>query len=141
MTTSPFDKIAPDPAEGPAGADQPDPAPPRPHWIPAGVDVDEWSPELRAIVAGVINPAYDQLVLRAMPGLAQSTGITVVHLLWLEILDHLEFSRRALPGGPTEDAETRTAELSRHLRLVHSKLKASELLHRLDAFELAPFKK
>lgn len=136
MTNSALPENSVDPPERATESAHVDPGPVQPYWIPAGVDVDDWSPELRAIVAGVINPAYDELVLQATPGLAQSTGITAVHLLWLEILDHLEFSRQGLSGRPTGDAATRAAELSRHLRLVHSKLKASELLHRLDAFQL-----
>jgi len=61
-------------------------APSKPFWMPPGVTLDNLSEELRAAILGVLTPAYQKLVVAARPGLEQSTGMTVVHLLWLEIL-------------------------------------------------------
>lgn len=52
----------------------------QPYWVPSGMDLNDWPAALRAEVAAVINPCYRELVPLAKPGLAQSTGITIVHL-------------------------------------------------------------
>ena len=116
-----------------------------PYWVPPGMDLKHWPSELRAQVAAIINPAYRELVLLAKPGLAQSTGITIVHLLWLEIFQQIELSRVKTPEEPgTEmlrivgrlpEPESRNELIERHLRLVHAKLKASEFLLRLEEFK------
>jgi hypothetical protein len=108
-----------------------------PYWIPAGVELDNLPPELVKAIAEVINPAYRELVVLARPGLAQSTGLTVVHLLWLEIIDHLQLAGKTCSNDPLEilGGESRQTIIARHLRLVHSKLKASEFLLRLNAFK------
>ena len=116
-----------------------------PYWVPPGMDLKHWPSGLRAQVAAIINPCYREQVVLAKPGVAQSTGITIVHLLWLEILDQIELSRVKTPEPPgTEilrmagiapDPELRKEAIERHLRLVHAKLKASELLLRLEEFK------
>jgi hypothetical protein len=99
---------------------------------------------LRAKLAALINPIYHELVLMARPGLAQSTGLTIVHLMWLEILDQIEIARKQYAPDPSNDpqqlvayvskTETRVEMIERHLRLVHAKLKASDFLLRLNEF-------
>jgi hypothetical protein len=121
------------PAPTKAAPSSDDPTLPRLYWIPEGVSIDDWPPGLQAAVAGVINPAYEQLVMAAAPGLAQSTGVTVVHLLWLEVLDQVELSRQTMPSAPAVANPDRSITIERHLRLVNAKLKASELLQRLEA--------
>ena len=116
-----------------------------PYWVPPGMDLNDWPAALRTEVAAVINPCYRELVLFAKQGLAQSTGITIVHLLWLEILDQIELART----NPAEDRksdplqrtaivsgrESREQSIERHLRLVRVKLQASEVLWRLQEFK------
>jgi hypothetical protein len=117
-----------------------DPAkePPRMYWLPPGESLDAWSPELRTAVAGIVNPAYEELVLRARPGLQQSTGVTIVHLLWLEILDQIELGRETAPSAEEHaQREARALAIARHLRLVNSKLKATDLLDRLDVDKIS----
>jgi hypothetical protein len=126
-----------------SGAHPPLPAadPDQPYWAPAGVDLNDWPPQLRADVVDIINPTYRELVVRAKPGLAQSTGITIVHLLWLEILDHLELNRDIRTAMNPPDAwdiigmSDRPKKIERHLNLVEAKLKASDLLLRLKQFK------
>jgi hypothetical protein len=69
--------------------------------------------------------------------LERSTGLSVVYLLWMEIIDHLEVhvpvDCRTDPAGLLADRRARTLE--HHLRLVHAKLKATELLVRLKDFK------
>jgi hypothetical protein len=107
----------------------------RPFWIPAGVEIDSLPEEMQVAMAGIVNPAYRDLVLRADPGLEQSTGLTVVHLLWLEILDQVQLGQRALETPPSQDEHDHRASLiSQHLRTVGAKSKATNLLLRLREF-------
>jgi hypothetical protein len=111
-----------------------------PYWVPYGVVMNDWPASLRAEVAALINPNYRELVLLARPGLAQSTGITIVHLMWLEILDHIELNQKPANDPATDQLnilgrETRAAAIERHLRLVHAKFKASDFLLRLQEFK------
>ena len=108
---------------------------PRPYWIPGGVDFDSLSAELRAAIMGVVNPAYQSLVLEAPAGLEQSTGLTIVHLLWLEVLDQIELGQGFEIGEDDPDAsEKRIAIIARYLRKVGAKTKASNFLLRLHEF-------
>lgn len=104
---------------------------PRPYWIPAGLKFDELSHELQVAVVGVINPAYRELVLQAAPGLEQSTGLTIVHLLWLEILEQIALARGLPRDTNLESRRARQAQIDRYLRLVGAKGKASHLLLRI----------
>ena len=59
----------------------------RPSWLPIG---DRWNdlPEaVRQAVPRVILPAYRQFVLDAPDELQRSIGLSLVHLLWLEVCD------------------------------------------------------
>jgi hypothetical protein len=67
---------------------------PRPYWIPAGVEFDLLPDELKAAIAGIINLAYRELVVQAEADLQQTTGVTIVYLLWLEALDQIQLGRQ-----------------------------------------------
>lgn len=109
---------------------------PRPYWIPATVDFDRLPDELKAAISAIVNPAYQELVLKASPGLQQSTGLTIVHLLWLEISDQIELGharddQREEPEARREYEKT----IDRLLRLAGAKQKMSGLLLRLHEFK------
>ena len=72
---------------------------PRPYWWPAGASHEQLSDSLRAAIEGVMQPAYEELVVAAKPGLEQSTGATIVNLLWLEILQQTELGQDLLGSG------------------------------------------
>jgi len=110
----------------------------RPFWIPAGVDIDSLPEEVQAVIAAIINPAYHELALEAKPGLEQSTGLTIVHLLWLEVLDQLQLATSTnfsgLVGGNEDDetaAQQRGTIISRLLRVLGAKNQASRFLLQL----------
>lgn len=113
-----------------------------PHWMPRGISRKLLPREVRADIATLVNPIYEELVLNAKSGLAKSTGLTIVHLMWLEILDQIKLS----PQSDEEDLDldfvgesaphTREHDIERHLRLVQSKLKASDLLLRMEQLKL-----
>lgn len=100
-----------------------------PYWIPEGVDIGDWSPELRAHVAELINQLYHDHVVMAEPALAQSHGLTLVYLTWLEILEHLRMARAPL------NSRARRQLIKRYLRLVDAKQHVSHFLLRLERFK------
>jgi len=107
---------------------------PKPFWLPADVALDDLPDELRTAVLGILTPAYQNLVAAARPGLEQSTGMTIVNLLWLEILQQVELGRDLTKGGAEpERLEAAEKSIARLLRLAGSKLKASDFLLRLGA--------
>jgi len=103
----------------------------RPYFVPGGVDFDALSEELKAAIAGIVNPAYRLLVLEARDGLEKSAGVTVVHLLWLEILDQLDLAESMQKPPHPGESEERGKLIERHLRVVGAKSKASHFLFRL----------
>lgn len=105
----------------------------RPFWVPASVDWGTLPSELRAAITALVHPAYQELVLGASDALERSTGLTIVHLLWLEVLQQLELGQDPLPG-PSPESEDRQMAIDRHLRLVRGKLAATGLFHRLREF-------
>ncbi|MDY0169683.1 MAG: hypothetical protein RBS80_24280 [Thermoguttaceae bacterium] len=108
--------------------------PPRPFFIPAGVQFDELPQDLQAAITAVVNPAYQKLVLEARDGLEKSSGLTVAYLVWLEILDQLEMAK-SMPNVPTPEASAERDKLiARHLRLIGAKSKASNFLLRIKEF-------
>lgn len=108
---------------------------PRPYWIPGGVDFDSLSAELQAAITGVVTPAYQSLVLEAAAGLEQSTGLRIVHLLWLEVLDQVELGQSLGNGkGDPETSEKRVGLIERYIRMAGAKTKTSNFLLRLQEF-------
>lgn len=113
----------------------PDPEPDRPFWIPDGVDFETLPAELQTAITALINPAYNQLVVSASPGLEQSTGLTIVQLLWLEILEQIEIGAGAGNAIADEAGHAeREAMIGRLLRVSGAKIRASSLLLRLREF-------
>ena len=107
----------------------------RPFWVPDGVSLDSLAEELKIAIAGVINPAYHELVVSASSGLEQSTGLTIVHLLWLEVLDQIELGKGVAQNSDEPDtSKHRETMIARHLRLVGAKNKTSNFLLRLHEF-------
>jgi hypothetical protein len=105
---------------------------PRPYWLPDGVEFDLLPDELKAAIAGIINPAYRELVLQADAGLPQTTGVTIVYLLWLELLDQIQLGSQSVSAVSDPDAQReRHTTISRLLRTVGAKNKTTGLLLRI----------
>lgn len=108
---------------------------PRPYFVPPGVDLDRLPEQVRAVILGIINPAYRELVLAAQDGLQKAAGVTVVSLLWLEILDQLELGQElTVPRSAVVPSPERDQLITRHLRVAGAKIKASGFLLRLAEF-------
>jgi hypothetical protein len=117
-------------------ANLPIPTEPRPQnlplWAPEGVDLQFVPAEVRQAVAELVQPLYDQFVIGAADGLEKSLGVSIAHLLWLEILEQFDLKREytqvdavlGLPGNRHE-------MIDRHLRLIDSKLRVGYFLVRI----------
>ena len=107
-----------------------------PPWVPEGVGYDKLPEKVRAMIAEIIEPAYEQLVLRARDALEKTTGLTIVHLAWQEIVDQIDLARDYNNIGSVLNIITPNREplLDRHLRLVYAKFKAANYLMRLRDF-------
>ena len=106
----------------------------KPYWLPAGTGLGDLPEELRVAFEGILTPAYKALVMAARPGLEQSTGATIVSVLWLEILQSVELGERLMgANGDPERLEKLEKSIDRLMRLVGAKMKASEFLLRLHA--------
>jgi hypothetical protein len=90
---------------------------------------------LQAAVAAVVSPVYVDVVLSSKDGLEKSTGVTVCHLLWLEVLSQFELGRLVSVTDSESSDEERQEAIAKHIRLAQAKLNASGLLLRLREFE------
>ncbi len=97
----------------------------RPRWTPPGVDLASLPKEVRAAVAEIVDPLYEQLVVGVSDALEKSTGLTVVHLVWQEILDQQQLGRGYQDDPLLGSLGNREEILVRHLQLVDAKVKAS----------------
>ena len=104
----------------------------RPPWLPTG---DRWNdlPEaIRQAVPSVVVPAYRQFVLDAPDELQRSIGLTLVHLLWLEICDQARLTEVvADPSSLAAVLNNPEQMIDRHLNLVAAKSQTAELLVKL----------
>jgi hypothetical protein len=100
-----------------------------PRWVPAGIEFDHLPRPVQQALVEIVEPLYEQLVMAAEDGLERSTGLTLVHLLWLEILDQrdigLEYGATAVLNLPLPGRHT---AIARHLRLIEGKVRTGQFL-------------
>jgi hypothetical protein len=110
----------------------PQPGPDVPYWIPRDSGWTALSEMTRQAVTQILAPAYRQLVLEAQGEVERSMGITLVHLMWLEICGQIPLAAAAadplLAVILTGDAEVM---VTRHLHLVAAKCQTAELLSKV----------
>ncbi|MFH1921251.1 MAG: hypothetical protein ABIP48_15395 [Planctomycetota bacterium] len=105
---------------------------PRPVWAPQGADLEMVPDEVRQAIVEVIEPVYERFVRGTDDPLEMTLGVTVAHLLWLEVLQQFDMKREylevsAVLGLP----EDRGPVIEQHLRIIYSKVKVGYLLARL----------
>jgi hypothetical protein len=107
-----------------------------PPWVPSDVGYDRLPEKVRAMVAEIVAPAYEQLVVRARDALEKTTGLTIVHLVWQEIVDQIDLARDFNNVGSVLGIVSPAREdlIERHLRLIYAKLKAGSYLMRVRDF-------
>ncbi len=119
-------------SENSPGCDTTPPAETRPFWIPPNVRFDALAPQVQRAITEVVNAAYQELVLDAPSALARAVGLTLVHTLWLELLQQIELNEdvaESLHVAAHEDS------VRRLLRFANAKEKAARLLLDLRKFE------
>ncbi len=128
------------PAPPPVPAAPPAPAASsRPPWLPSDQDLGRLEPGLQPAIRDIILPAYEQLVLLADDTLQRSLGMTIVHLMWLEVLDQLNLKRQYAQVAILPELGGNCArEIDRHVRLIDTKVKLTRLLLRLRELRPAP---
>jgi hypothetical protein len=102
---------------------------PRPLWIPPGLKFDALAPALQGAIKDIVDPAYDELVLQAQTALERSSGLTYVHLLWLELVEQIDLGKdmsQTLPLG--EGTGAHQEKMLRHMRLISQKDKVAKFL-------------
>ena len=103
-----------------------------PLWAPVGFDASRVPAEVQQAAREIVQPVYEQFVVRAADGLEKSMGVTIAHLLWLEILEQFDMKKEyceidavlGLPGN-------RHDAIDRHLRLIDAKVRVGYFLVRI----------
>ncbi|MBN2580559.1 MAG: hypothetical protein JXB10_16360 [Pirellulales bacterium] len=120
--------------------------PKQPLWAPEGRDLDFVPIEIQQAADEIIKPIYEQFVVNAPEGLEKSLGLTLCHLLWLEVLDQFDLKREytrldAVLGL----GKNRESIIAQHIRLIDSKVRIGyflvrlrELRKRLAAYQFSP---
>lgn len=99
-----------------------------PPWAPDQQQLERLPPEIRQALSQTMQPLYEQYVLHAPDPLEQSVGITLVHLLWMELLEQFDLKNNneklltlRLPGN-------REAYINQHLRVMAAKTRLGHFL-------------
>ena len=103
----------------------------QPAWVPEDVDFHKVPAAVRQAVAEIIEPAYRQLVTEAEDPVERSVGVTLVHLMWLEILEQHETKHEYLKTSILNLPQDRFATIDQHLRTLHTKVKVGYFITRL----------
>lgn len=104
------------------------------HFIPAGLDMSTLPVELEAGLREIMQPAYRELVQNAADALDRSGGLTVVHLLWLELLQQCRMAGTVTDLSPNCDEVALHNSINRLLRLASAKERATAFLFKIRAF-------
>jgi hypothetical protein len=119
----------------PAESKTPPPSPPAtPHWLPPGVNLQEFDADFRRRAVETIQPAYEEIVAGAGSAMERSVGVTLVTILWLELLAQ---HRLAGDFAASDLVHCLQSELPKshleYLRLVNTKLRLEKHLLQLRA--------
>jgi hypothetical protein len=104
---------------------------PPPRWIPPGVDFYSFPPEIQSAIVDIVNPVYKQLVADAADCLEKSTGLTIVYLLWMEIINQHQLGQQYRTDPMLCTLGDYRDTFNQQLQLVDSKAKTSFVLVRL----------
>ena len=103
-----------------------------PYWLPADSRWDHLPEEIRQAVPRILTPAYRRFVLDAPGELERSMGLTLVHLMWLELCGQVQMAVAAAdPNALAAILQNPDDLIDRHLHLVATKCQTAELLVKL----------
>lgn len=113
---------------------KPTPEPYEPLWLPPGVNFSRLPKSVQDGVREMIDPLYQEYVRNAPGLLERTTGLSLVNLAWLELLDQAKLA--ASGSDPHPDAvEYYHKGLDRHLRLINSKERVCKFLLIMEEFK------
>jgi hypothetical protein len=106
--------------------------PPAPLWVPNDADLELMPQEVQQAVTQIIQPVYERFVIASDDPLEKSLGVTVTHLLWLEILQQADLKREYTEiTAVLGTAQNHGQDIDQHLRIIESKVKVGYLLTRI----------
>ena len=109
------------------------PAAGAPCWLPGGGLWRRLPEGVRRAVRELLEPAYERLVRRAPGELERSAGVTLVHLMWLELCDQARLAEVIADRQSAVAIVEQPEEwIARHLHLVAAKNSTAELLLKLS---------
>lgn len=110
----------------------PKPDPDLPYWLPTDHRWKALPEELRQAIPRILTPAYRRFVLEAAGEMERSMGLTLVHLMWLELCGHCQLAVAAAnPESIHAILQNPDDLIDRHLRLVATKCQTAELLTKI----------
>ena len=126
------ESLLPTPAEThePATAD-----PSLPFWMPDGETLQTLPAGGPQALAEIVQPVYRQHVLQAGDPLEKALGLTLVHVLWLEVLEQLERKRKfAEIEAPLRLPGDNWDAITRDLHVLDAKVRLGKFLLRLEQY-------
>ena len=116
-------------------------SPTRIHFLPANVPFESLPSETQTALSTIVAPLYDEVVVRAESALERSAGLTLVHLVTLEVLEQIKLGTMIdFCDDSDKDSEVaRDKRIDRHLRLLGAKNNYSQFLLRLQQFRAAKY--
>jgi len=113
---------------------KPTPEPYEPLWLPSGVNFARLPKVVQDGVRDIVDPLYQEYVRNAPDLLERTNGQSLVHLVWLELLDQakLAMSGSELHGDAVEYYHQ---SLDRHLRLISIKERVCKFLLLMKEFK------
>lgn len=113
----------------------------RPYFIPATIDYAALPEPVRRALVGIVGPAYEEFVERALTPMERAAGNTLVFLLTMEAIHQFEVASATGLGTPADvdAAQAREKAIEEHLRLVSVKQVAARFVLRLNTLRDAPY--
>ncbi|MBN2579230.1 MAG: hypothetical protein JXB10_09585 [Pirellulales bacterium] len=102
-----------------------------PHWLPPGYQWDSLPHPLQTALLDIVVPAYNQLVAQVSDHLARSAGLSLVGLLWQEIVNQYDQGEQFVADPFVRSLGNYPELLNRQLQLIDAKAKTSYILVRL----------
>jgi hypothetical protein len=88
--------------------------------------------EVRQAIRELVQPAYERLVLAPDDPLERTLGVTLAHLLWLEVLQQFDLKRHYVETSAVlRLAENPGPAIEQHLRILYAKVKVGHFLARV----------
>ena len=110
---------------------------PRPYFLPAELDLNEFSEPVQLALDAIILPAYEELVLAAPTGLERANGGTLVCLMFMELVHQFEMGSQLaqiLQRGTGRSVLPNNEEIDRYLKLIAARDKATAHYMKLVKF-------